>query len=575
LAGAEKQGYSREKAEEIYEILIPFAGYGFNKSHAAAYSVIAYHTAYLKAHFPYEFMAANLSNDIHSADKNRLSLCIDEARRMGIEIDPPDVNRSDKLFTVADGRIVYGLLGIKGLGDASAQEIVDARKDEKYKSFVDFLEKVNIKTVGKKVIEHLVDTGAFDSFGVKRETLAGNLERAVEYAQKKKEDTLSGQGSLFDSSPSSDFPDFQYEEFPAMSKIDRLNKEKELIGFYFSGHPMDDYRDLWKRAVKVNLADTQTLKTGNCVLIGIVKNSRTFVNNKGNKMTYASLADYNGEIDCVFFPDAWQRCQNMVENDKVAILQGKIDYQKDKDKYSFIAEAVVSANDVDSVIKENAEAEKKNDAYKNTWNYMADLKCGDLAHAPKGSYTMIGFLKSLREVKDSSGKSMAFGTLRDFEGEIDLVFFSKTYEKYAAHLKLDDIIALKGTFDPEKRDGKNKLSFIVTSVADMIQLSLSANKKAAAGENPARIVPPRKENKKRNEIHVRLAENIKDEDESFYELRDYLSSNKGPCLLFIHIPVNGAEKKIKTDGGIKESDFSDIMNELKKFKCITDIWEVQ
>jgi DNA polymerase-3 subunit alpha len=569
LAGAEKQGYSRRKAEAIYEMLIPFAGYGFNKSHAAAYSVIAYHTAYLKAHFPYEFMAANLSNDIHSADKNKLSQCIDEARRMGITIDPPDVNRSDKLFAVADGHIIYGLLGIKGLGEAPAQEIVRARKDSPYTGFIDFLEKIDIKTVGKKVIEYLVNTGAFDNFGVTRETLAGNLERAAEYAQKKKEDIMSGQAGLFDDIPSGDFPDFQYEEFPQMSRVDRLNLEKQLIGFYFSGHPMDEYRDLWRRSVKVNLADTNTLIPGNCVLIGIINGIKTFINGRGNKMTYAVLADYNGGIDCVFFSDAWQRCQHTVENDKVAVLQGKIDYQKDKDKYSFIVDNCVPRQDVDAVVKETAETERKNESYKNTWAYMADLKSGSLSSALKGNYTVIGFIRSLREFKDKNGEDMAFGTLQDFEGGIDIVFFSKTYAKYRDFLKLDDIIALKGSIDPERPGNQKKVSLIVSSVADMAQLNLSANKKAASGEKP-----PQQNNKKKNEIHIKLAENISDDDESFYELRDYLSANKGSACLYIHIPVNGAEKKIVADNGLKEPDNSDIMNELKKYGCITEIWRV-
>jgi DNA polymerase-3 subunit alpha len=568
LAGAEKQGYSRSKAETIYEMLIPFAGYGFNKSHAAAYSVIAYHTAYLKAHFPFEFMAANLSNDIHSADKNKLSLCIDEARRMGVTVDPPDVNRSDKLFTVADGRIVYGLLGIKGLGEAPAQEIVNARKNSPYTGFIDFLEKIDIKIVGKKVIEYLVNTGAFDNFGITRETLAGNLERAVEYAQKKKEDMMTGQAGLFDDISSDDFPDFQYGEFPQMSRVDRLNLEKQLIGFYFSGHPMDEYRDLWQSIVKMNLADTRTLKPGDCVLIGIIKNIRTFTNSRGGKMTYSCLADYNGEIDCVFFPDAWQRCQNTVENDKVAVLQGKIDYQKDKDKYSFIVDNSVSRQNVDGVIKENAETDRKNESYKNTWVYMADLKSGSLSRAPKGNYTVIGFLKSLREFKDKNGEDMAFGTLQDFEGEIDIAFFSKTYAKYRDFLKLDDIIALKGSLDPERYNSRKKVSLIVSSVADIAQLNSSANKKAASGE------PPPRQNIKKNEIHIKLAENLSDEDESFYELRDYLSANKGSVCLYIHIPVNGAEKKIMADNGLKEPDNSDIINELKNYRCITEIWRV-
>ena len=150
IAGAKKRGFKTKDADRIFEILVPFAGYGFNKSHAAAYSVVAYQTAYLKANFPAEFMAANLTNEISHPDK--LPVYIDEARKMGLSIDPPDINRSDRFFSVVDGRIVYGFLGIKGLGDGPAEEIVSCRKNGPYKNFMDFLERVNIKTVGKKVI---------------------------------------------------------------------------------------------------------------------------------------------------------------------------------------------------------------------------------------------------------------------------------------------------------------------------------------------------------------------------------------------------------------------------------------
>ncbi|MBP5793069.1 MAG: DNA polymerase III subunit alpha, partial [Spirochaetaceae bacterium] len=155
IQGAVKNGFTAEHAGEIFEIMVPFAGYGFNKSHAAAYSVVAYRTAYLKAHFPAEFIAANLTNEITSADK--LPEYIAECRSMGIAIDPPDVNRSDKVFDVVDGRIVYGLLGIKGLGDAASELIVEERtKNGPYKSFMDFLDRVDLHTVNKKAIEVMI-----------------------------------------------------------------------------------------------------------------------------------------------------------------------------------------------------------------------------------------------------------------------------------------------------------------------------------------------------------------------------------------------------------------------------------
>ena len=571
IEGAKKQGFSAEKAGAIYDMLVPFAGYGFNKSHAAAYSVIAYQTAYLKTNFPAEFLAANLTNDINSADKDKLSKCIDEARKMKITVEPPDINKSDKLFTVVNGDIIFGFLGIKGLGDSSAEEIVKKRKDSQYKSFMDFLERVDIRTVGKKVIELLVQTGAFDKFGIKRETLAGNLEKAVEYAVKRKEDEKIGQTSLFDDSDKEDMPDFKFEDFPPIGREERLNLEKQLIGFYFSGHPMDEYKNIWQDTVTVNLGQTENLKTGNCVLVGIIKNIKTITTAKGSKMAFASLADYNGEIEVTFFSGPWERCQNIIKNDMVSILKGKIDYQKDKDKYSFIAENIVSRQEVDTVVKEVKEIEEKNKVHKNTWYYMADLKSSFISNAKKGSYTVIGYLKSLRDFKDKNGNDMAFGTLQDFEGEIDLVFFSKVFAECRHLLKLDEVIALKGSIDPENERNPEKISFKVTTMADFPLLSRSAAKKASAGEKAPEPDIVKNIERQLDEIHIKLNEGSADNKEELNELRDFLAENSGSTTIYIHIPVSDGVKTIRAMSGLDKST-DDVIEELKKCKCVAEVW---
>jgi len=576
IEGAKERGYPEEKAASIFELLIPFAGYGFNKSHAAAYSVIAYQTAYLKANFPAEFMAANLTNEIRSADKNKLSQCIDEARKMGIPVEPPDINHSDKIFTVVDGKIIFGFLGIKGVGETPADEIVRGRMDGPYKNVTDFLDRVDIKVIGKKSMELLAQTGAFDSFGITRETLIGNLERVVEYALKKKEDRQFGQTSLFDEKSGGEMPDFKFEEFPMMSRIDRLNLEKQLIGFYFSGHPMDEYREIWQKTVNINLGQTENLKTGNCILVGIIKNIKTIITAKGSKMTFALLSDYNGEIDVTFFAPVWEKCQNLVQEDKISILQGKIDYQKDKDKYSFIAENCITSNNIETAVKEAEDQNQKEELYRNTWSYMADLKSGFAAKAKKGNYTVIGFLKRLNEIKDRNDNLMAFGTLQDFEGEIDIVFFSRVYEQCRNFLKLDEIIALKGSIDPENDRKPDKPGFKVTSIADFPQLSRSAARKIAAGEEPPEpdIVKPAVKHKQA-EVHIKLRENAADSDENLLPLREYLADNSGVSTVFIHVPVPGGEKIIRAAAGIELLDLNDInseMDNIKKIKCVAEAW---
>jgi DNA polymerase-3 subunit alpha len=341
IAGAVGRGFKESHAAQIFDILVPFAGYGFNKSHAAAYSILAYQTAWLKANFPAEFMAANLTNEIASVDK--LPKYIDEARKTGIPIDPPDINRSDRYFTVVDGRIVYGFLGLKGLGDASAEEIVARRKEGPYRNFMDFLDRVNIKTAGKKVIELLIQTGAFDRFGIPRATLAGNLERAVEYAQNKKDDKRFGQSSLFEDTGETEYPDFEFEKFPEWDRMEKLRIERELIGFYFSGHPMDEYRDLWKRVTALDLAHIEGSADQDYTLVGIIKTLRPLVTKKGDWMCFGSLGDYNGEIDLTFFPKTWEKCKDALAVDRITALRGRLDRSQDRrrERPGFVVDAIL------------------------------------------------------------------------------------------------------------------------------------------------------------------------------------------------------------------------------------------
>ncbi|MCL2130555.1 MAG: DNA polymerase III subunit alpha, partial [Treponema sp.] len=368
IEGAVKQGYSREKADEIFELLVPFAGYGFNKSHAAAYSVIAYRTAYLKANFPAEFMSANMTNNINSADKEKLSQCIAEARKMELEIAPPDVNRSQKHFSVAGGNIVYGLLGIKGVGEGTADEIIKCRADMPYRDFMDFLDRLDIKTAGKACIEKLILAGAFDNLGTAREILFGNLERAVNYAQSKKNDKKHGQASLFGETCEKEYSDFKFDYFTEAEIIKKLKSEKELIGFYFSGHPLDEYKEYWEKLVKADLGNPAAL-AGSHTLIGLIKNLKIKTTIRGNKMASAVLEDYRGEIDIVFFPEPWEKCQNRIETGKVVILKGKIEFQNGKDKPVFNVNDCLNADEAERAVREEEIHARKWDKYRNLWKY--------------------------------------------------------------------------------------------------------------------------------------------------------------------------------------------------------------
>ena len=333
IAGALKQGFKAEDADRIFEILIPFAGYGFNKSHAAAYSVVAYRTAYLKANYPAEFMAANLTNEIANTDK--LTEYIGEARAMGIEVMPPSVNYSEAYFSVAEGKIVYGFLGIKGVGDGVAKAIAAERgKNGKYGSFIEFIERMGTQAMNKKTLECLVNAGCFDEFGNTRRELALNVERAVEYIQAKEAAGAYGQASLFDGSGEEEYPPFSVNREAEYPRSELLAIEKELLGFYFSGHPMDEWKKIWERCADADLAHSERSSPDKTyTTIAMLKEFREIFTKTGKKMAFGAIEDPAGSIEIVVFADTLEKWREKFVVDSVLCLKGKIDLTRENPSF--------------------------------------------------------------------------------------------------------------------------------------------------------------------------------------------------------------------------------------------------
>ena len=364
--GAVKCGFTKEHADEIFEIMIPFAGYGFNKSHAAAYSVVAYRTAWLKANKPAEFMAANLTNEITSTDK--LPEYIEEARKMGIAVDAPDVNRSDERFDVVDGRIVFGLMGIKGMGEAAANAVVEERhKNGPYQSFMDFMDRIDLKTVNKRALEVLIKTGAFDHLDKNRATLILNYEKVVDYEEKKKTGAEFGQASLFEDAGVKEFADYKFVEEEEFPQMERLNMEKELIGCFVSGHPLDKWRktidscatvnsETIERCAKTAKAEKASLEQSNApfwqrrnagtsyIAIGMLQGLHPIATKKGDQMAFAKLSDFKGAIDVTFFPSVWKTMHDKLQNEGVYAFKGKVDGSRETPSL-----LVDSIEDIDSL----------------------------------------------------------------------------------------------------------------------------------------------------------------------------------------------------------------------------------
>jgi DNA polymerase-3 subunit alpha len=330
LQGAETRGIDRATAEKIFTILIPFAGYGFNKSHAAAYSVLAYQTGYLKTNFPVEFEAAALTNVM--GDPDRLPEQIDETRKLGIPIVSPDINASIDTFSVSDGKIVYGFLGIRGIGEGPTELIISERdKNGKFTSLIDFLQRCDLQKSGSRAAIALVNAGAFDSLDPRRGTLDGNLMDMIRWVTSDRVARNAGQAGLFDDVQEEDFANtYQMVEYPEPDFMAKLNREKELLGFYISGHPLDDYKDAWKKMVTLDLSKADDAPDGEYTLVGIVKQIKPFVTKAGKKMAFGSLADYRGEIDLVFFDRIWTEIAEKINIDDKVAFKGTLDHSRSK-----------------------------------------------------------------------------------------------------------------------------------------------------------------------------------------------------------------------------------------------------
>lgn len=339
MDGASKKGYTKQFAKEIFEMLEPFAGYGFNKSHAAAYSVIAYQTAFLKANYPVEFMAANLTNEINNTDK--LTQYITETKSMGIDILPPNINLSELRFNAIDGKVVYGLNGIKNVGAGAVSLIIQEREEHgPFSSFLDFLNRVDTKVLNRKLLESLIQAGAFDELGHNRSTLMLNLEDMVDYVSRRRSAEQYGQTSLFDIQEEQSLGNFKMSEAEDLSLAEKLQLERELLGFYFSGHPMDEYREIWEKSVTADLSVPDHLIDKHaCNLLGMVGTLRSIVTKRGEQMAFGQIEDFNGTIELIFFPKVWQQYRHLVEPDRILGFTGKIDKQRGDAK--FLVDTVV------------------------------------------------------------------------------------------------------------------------------------------------------------------------------------------------------------------------------------------
>ncbi|OGG44542.1 hypothetical protein A2841_01165 [Candidatus Kaiserbacteria bacterium RIFCSPHIGHO2_01_FULL_48_10] len=312
----------RAKAEAIWKLIEPFAAYGFGKAHAASYGRVAYQTAYMKAHYPTDYMAAVLSAD--SGDTEKVAEHVAECERIGIKVWPPDINESFQTFTaVAEGAIRFGLSSIKNFGESSATAIIEERsKGGKFKSIGDFLSRVPQNLVNRRALEALIKSGVFDSFE-KRGTLMGNIEKILAFG-KDAMGAPEGQDSLFGASLVST-PVIILEETPPASREEMLAWEKELLGIYVSGHPLDKFSESLKQYQgSIRMAKSEERNGYPLVVAGVIESIKPILTKKGDRMGFITISDKESSIETVAFPEVFKASREALEIGRCVLLKGKL-----------------------------------------------------------------------------------------------------------------------------------------------------------------------------------------------------------------------------------------------------------
>ncbi|MCM8776039.1 MAG: DNA polymerase III subunit alpha, partial [Candidatus Omnitrophica bacterium] len=348
MDGAARKGVPAKVAERIWNLIDYFSGYGFNKSHSTAYALISYQTAYLKAHYPIEFMTALLTSEI--GNTNRIVQYIEESKRMKIRVLPPSVNESYSEFTCRESYIRFGLIAVKNVGSTAIESILGEReKGGPFKSFFDFTQRVDLRVCNRKVLESLIKCGAMDEFGLRRSQLMALVDRALEIGSNFQKDRNRGQLSFFGSGKNtasvfqeeeSDIPDI-----PEWSESQMLAYERELLGFYVTSHPLAKYVKTLKNYASATADTLSEYRDQTEVTIGgLVDNLREIITKKGDKMAFVNLQDLAGSCEVVVFPDVYRNAQSVIRKDAPIFVRGRINLRDDIPK--ILAEEIVPLDDV-------------------------------------------------------------------------------------------------------------------------------------------------------------------------------------------------------------------------------------
>lgn len=343
IKGAIRNGVDEKTANKIYDLMIDFAKYAFNKSHSVAYAVVAYRTAWLKYYYPVEFMAALLSSVM--GDTNSVSLYIQECKRLGIEILPPDINASYKKFTVVDGKIRFGLMAVKNVGEGLIDAIIKAREKGPFKNFSDFckrVEDINPALMNKRAVESLIKCGAMGSLGYNRAQLLAIFEKTMDGIHSDRKRNIEGQFSLFDKMEA----DLSEEDVPNLEEFSQnvlLNMEKETLGIYISGHPLKPYEKELKKISTISTSElyqsndeigehiSEQLDGKKVVIGGIINSKKNKITKNNNLMAFITLEDLYGTVECIVFPQIYDKYNELIEENNIVVIEGKLSTNEEEE----------------------------------------------------------------------------------------------------------------------------------------------------------------------------------------------------------------------------------------------------
>ena len=331
ISGSVERGIPQKTAKKVFELMAHFAGYGFNKSHSAAYAMVSMQTAYLKTHHTEAFMAAAMTSDMGNTD--RLVILLDECRSLGLVVDPPDVNSGGTGFGLAGGAITYGLAAIKNAGEKAIRGIVEERKKNgPFGDFSDLCDRIDLKQVNRRVIEALIQGGAMDSLPGTRAQKTASLDRVITGAQRRQAARDKGQGLLGFGEGTSDIETVPLDNVSPWDESERLHREKESLGFYFSGHPLDRYRDLLGPILSVDSTTLPEKKDREqVVLAGMVVDQSVINDRKGQQMAFVTLEDFNGSYEVIVFASSFRTSRERLEKDNLVVIPGKITIREGSD----------------------------------------------------------------------------------------------------------------------------------------------------------------------------------------------------------------------------------------------------